>query len=87
MRLDAANRAIEDYVLLPSRLKAGRYVWLSSDCLRRHHGVRCAGREELIKAIMEKLAKSNHVVPTKSAPLKKRTTPGPPKAKVAPERH
>lgn len=87
MRLDAANRAIEDYVLLPSRLKAGRYVWLSTDCVRRHHGVRCDGREELIKTIMEKLAKSNHVVPTKSAPPKKRMTPGRPKAKGAPGRH
>ncbi|MGY3233312.1 DNA invertase Pin-like site-specific DNA recombinase [Bradyrhizobium sp. USDA 4448] len=87
MRLDAANRAIEDYVLLPSRLKAGRYVWLSADCLCRHHGVRCAGKEELIKAIMERLAKANHVVPTKSAPLKKRTIPGRPKAKAAPGRH
>jgi hypothetical protein len=34
MRLDAANREIEDYVLLPAPLRSGRYVWLSSDSLR-----------------------------------------------------
>ncbi|MDA9438728.1 hypothetical protein XH98_06225 [Bradyrhizobium sp. CCBAU 51745] len=31
MRLDAANKIIEDYVLLPPPMRAGRYVWLSSD--------------------------------------------------------
>ncbi|TYO66287.1 hypothetical protein FXV83_12195 [Bradyrhizobium hipponense] len=73
MRLDATNRAIEDYVLLSSPLRAGRYVWLSSDSLRRHHGVPCAGKEELIKAIKARLAKSNHAARASSAPLNKRT--------------
>ncbi|PSO22716.1 hypothetical protein C7G41_33900 [Bradyrhizobium sp. MOS002] len=81
MRLDAANKKIEDYVLLPSPPQAGRYVWISSESLRRQRGVRCAGREELIIAIMEKLAKSNHVVPTKSVPPNKQTKQGRPKAK------
>lgn len=45
MRLDAANKAIEDYVLLPSPLKAGRYVWLSSDSLRRNAGRFAPGRK------------------------------------------
>jgi DNA invertase Pin-like site-specific DNA recombinase len=81
MRLDAANKAIEDYVLLPSPLKAGRYVWLSSDSLRRNRGVHCVGKEELFGAIKAKLAKSNHAAPTRSVPLNKRTKLGRPKAK------
>lgn len=81
MRLDAANKAIEDYVLLSSPLKAGRYVWLSSDSLRRHHGALCAGKEALFEAIKAKLAKSNHAAPTSSVPLKKPTKPGQPTAK------
>lgn len=81
MRLDAANKAIEDYVLLPSPLKAGRYVWLSSDSLRRHHGALCAGKETLFGAIKAKLAKSNHAAPTSSVPLKKQTKLGRPRAK------
>lgn len=81
MRLDAANKAIEDYVLLSSGLRAGRYVWLSSDSLRRHHGIQCAGKEELITAIKARLATSNHAAPAKSAPLNKRTKLCRPKTK------
>lgn len=81
MRLDAANKVIEDYVLLPSPSKAGRYVWLSSDSLRRHHGALCAEKETLFEAIKAKLAKSNHAAPTSSVPLKKQMKLGRPRAK------
>lgn len=81
MRLDAANRAIEDYVLLPSPLKAGRYVWLSSDSLRQHHGTLCAEKEALFETIKAKLAKSNHAAPTSSVPLKRQTKLCRPRAK------
>lgn len=81
MRLDAANKAIEDYVLLPCPLKAGRYVWLSVDSLRRHHGALFFRKEALFEAIKAKLAKSTHAAPTSSVPLKKQTKQGRPRAK------
>lgn len=58
MRLNAANREIEDYVLLSSPLRAGRYLWLSSDSLRRHRGVLYAEKGALFGAITATLAKS-----------------------------
>lgn len=81
MRLDAANRAIEDYVLLPPSLRAGRYVWLSSDSLRRHRGALFAGKDALFGAIKEKLARSIRGVSTRSVPPNKRKKPGLPKTK------
>lgn len=81
MRLDAANKVIEDYVLLSSPLKAGRYVWLSSDSLRRHRGTLCAEKETLFEAIKAKLAKPNHAAPTSSVPLKRQTKLCRPRAK------
>ncbi|NYG44867.1 hypothetical protein GGD67_002315 [Bradyrhizobium sp. IAR9] len=79
MRLDAANRAIEDYVLLPPSLRAGRYVWLSSDSLRRHRGALYAGKDALFGAIKAKFARTNHAALTRSVPLSKRTKPSRPK--------
>lgn len=81
MRLDAANRAIEDYVLLPPPLRAGRYVWLSSDSLRQHRGALYAGKDALFGAIKEKLARSIRGVSTRSVPPNKRKKPGLPKTK------
>src|SRR3954454_11341329 len=78
MRLDAANREIEDYVLLPAPLRSGRYVWLSSDSLRRRQGALTRKRFGAIKA---RLAKTNRAAPTSSAPSKKRSKSGRPKAK------
>ncbi|MGY8706001.1 recombinase family protein [Bradyrhizobium sp. 18BD] len=71
MRLDATNKAIEDYVLLPPKLRAGRYIWLSSGSLTRHHGIHCPGMSELIAVIKARLAASNHAAPTMSAPRNK----------------
>src|SRR3954452_19026867 len=80
MRLDAANREIEDYVLLFSPLRSGRYVWLSSDSLRRHRGALYQEKETLFGAIKATLAKTNRLGPTSSAPPKKRSS-GRPKTK------
>jgi hypothetical protein len=80
MRLDAANREIEDYVLLPAPLRSGRYVWLSSDSLRRHRGALYQEKETLFGAIKATLAKTNRLGPTSSAPPKKRSS-GRPKTK------
>lgn len=58
MRLDAANRAIEDYVLLPASSRSGRYLWLSSGSLRRHRGALYRKRGALFGAIKATLAKT-----------------------------
>jgi hypothetical protein len=58
MRLDAANREIEDYVLLPAPSKSGRYVWLSSDSLRRRRGAPYGEKRALFGAIKATLAKT-----------------------------
>jgi hypothetical protein len=81
IRLDAANRTIKDYVLLPPPLRAGRYIWLSSDSLRRHRAALYPGKDALFGAIKAKLARSIHVAPTRSAPLNKRTKPSRSKTK------
>ncbi|MBB4382959.1 recombinase family protein [Bradyrhizobium sp. SBR1B] len=81
MRLDAENREIEDYVLLPASLKSGRYVWLSSSSLRRRRGAVYREKGALFGAIKATLAKSTRAAPTSSAPSKKRPKSGQPKAK------
>ncbi|MET4717158.1 DNA invertase Pin-like site-specific DNA recombinase [Bradyrhizobium japonicum] len=81
MRLDAANREIEDYVLLPASLRSGRYVWLASGSLRRHRGALYRERGTLFAAIKATLAKTTRAAPTSSAPPKKRSRSGQPKAK------
>lgn len=86
MRLDATNRAIQDYVLLPAPLRAGRYLWLSSDSLRRHRGALYTEKEPLFAAIKAKLERSNRAAPTSSAPSRKRSKSGRPKAKGFGER-
>jgi hypothetical protein len=53
---------IEDYVLAPAPLRAGRYLWL-----RRHQGVLYAKKGALFRAIKATLAKSNRAAPTSSA--------------------
>ncbi|WP_459593672.1 recombinase family protein [Bradyrhizobium diazoefficiens] len=81
MRLDGANREIEDYVLLPASSKSGRYVWLSSGSLRRRRGALYRKRGALFDAIKATLAKTTRAAPTSSAPSKKRSKSGQPKAK------
>lgn len=81
MRLDAANRKIEDYVLLPATLKSGRYVWLSSGSLRRHRGALYGEKGALFAAIKATLAKTSRAAPTSSAPSKRRSKSVQPKAK------
>ncbi|MCA1382709.1 recombinase family protein [Bradyrhizobium sp. BRP23] len=80
MRLDVTNKTIEDYVLLPPKLRAGRYVWLSTGALARHRGVYCAGMSDLIKAIMATLT-ANHDVPAMSARQNTPAKKGHPKAR------
>lgn len=81
MRLDAKNKVIEDYVLLPAKLRAGRYVWLSSGSLTRHHGVHCQGMTELIKAIKASLSAESCGATAMSTPQNKPGKRGRPKAR------
>jgi hypothetical protein len=71
MRLDAANRQIEDYVLLPAPLRSGRYVWLSSDSLRRRQGALYEEKGALFGAIKATLAKTN--VPPQPAQYRRKS--------------
>lgn len=76
LRLNAANNAVEDYLLLPSRLKAGCYVWLSDDALSRHQAVRFRTLEELVGEAKVRLAESTRAASTNQAPRNKRMKPG-----------
>ncbi|WP_256807509.1 recombinase family protein [Bradyrhizobium sp. Bra64] len=87
LRLDKSNRAIEDYLLLPSRLKAGRYVWLSDDALTRHHAVRFPTFEKLVHELKVRLGEATRAESAKRAPRNKRTKQGRPKTKSARVRH
>jgi hypothetical protein len=68
MRLDAANREIEDYVLLPAPLRSGRYVWLSSDSLRRRQG---ALYEEKVRCHQGKAGKNQPCRPNQLSTVEK----------------
>ncbi|MDN4987121.1 recombinase family protein [Bradyrhizobium sp. WYCCWR 13022] len=81
MRLDRANRQIEDYVLLPASLRSGRYVWLSSGSLRRHRSALYRERGALYGAIKATLAKPSRAAPASSAKSTNRSKAGQPKAK------
>lgn len=79
MQLNAANRAIEDYVLLPVPVQTGRYVRLSSDSLHRHRGALCDGKNALFGVINENLARSTRDASSRSGPPNKRKKPSRPK--------
>lgn len=81
LRLNTTNRAIEDYLLLPSRLKAGRYVWLSDDSLSRHQAGRFRTFEELVREVKARFGESTRAGSTKRAPRNRRTKLGRPKTK------
>lgn len=87
LRLNTTNSAIEDYVLLPTRLKAGRYVWLSDDSLSRHQAGRFRTFEELVREIKLKVGESTRAGSTKRAPRNRRTKLGRPKTKNVRVRH
>lgn len=72
LRLDKCNSTIQDYLLLPSHLKAGRYVWLSDASLSRHQATRYGTLEELVAATTARLAGANRVATAKQGPRNKR---------------
>lgn len=87
LRLNKSNRAIEDYLLLPSRLKAGRYVWLSDDSLTRHDAVRFPTFEKLVHELKVRFGEANRAESAKRAPRNRRTRQSQPKTKSARVRH
>lgn len=72
LRLDKSNSTIQDYLLLPSQLKAGRYVWLSDITLSRHHASRYRTLEELVAEITARLAGPNRTASAKQYRRNKR---------------
>jgi DNA invertase Pin-like site-specific DNA recombinase len=87
LRLNKSNRAIEDYLLLPSRLKAGRYVWLSDDSLTRHHAVRFPTFEKLVHELKVRFGEATRAGSAKRAPRNRRKKPSRPKTKSGRVRH
>lgn len=87
LRLNSTNSAVEDYLLLPSRLKAGRYVWLSDDSLSHHHAARYQTFEELVGEVKVRLGESTRAGSTKRALQNKRLKLGRSRTKSARARH
>lgn len=84
IRLDCANQAIQDYVLLPVAAKCrGAYLRLSDTALARLDAVRFDTLDQLIDEIKRRAAKTSHAVRAKRAPPSKRARPGRPKTKNA----
>jgi DNA invertase Pin-like site-specific DNA recombinase len=54
-RLNDANRAVQDYLLLPAAERAERYLRLSDTALARHRAVRIENFDELIREIKSRL--------------------------------
>jgi hypothetical protein len=50
-RLNDANKAIQDYLLLPAAERAERYLRLSDTALARHRAVRFENFDELTREI------------------------------------
>jgi DNA invertase Pin-like site-specific DNA recombinase len=55
IRLNEANKAIHDYLLLPSSARTGPYLRLSDTSLVRHKAVRVESLDELIRELKGKL--------------------------------
>jgi DNA invertase Pin-like site-specific DNA recombinase len=55
LRLDEANQAIEDYLLLPAKRRARLRLWLSDISLARYDAVRVKDMDELIREIKKRL--------------------------------
>jgi hypothetical protein len=54
-RLNDANRAIQDYLLLPAAERTEKYLRLSDTALARHRAVRFENFDELIREIKSRL--------------------------------
>ncbi|TWB07191.1 recombinase family protein [Bradyrhizobium stylosanthis] len=87
LRLNAANDAIEDYLLLPSQLEAGRYVWLSDHSLSHHQAACFRTLEQLAEEVKARLGEAIRAASAKRAPQNKRGKAGRTRTTSARVRH
>jgi len=71
VRLDEANKAIHDYLLVPAPESARPYLTLSEAALARHKAVRVESMDELIGEIKAKLMASSNAASAKPRPQNK----------------
>ena len=81
LRLDDANKVIQDYVLLPASDIAKPYLTLSDAALVRHNAVRVETVGELIREVKVRFISSSRAAPAKPTPRNKRRRPSSPKTK------
>jgi DNA invertase Pin-like site-specific DNA recombinase len=81
LRLDDANKVIQDYVLVPASDIAKPYLTLSDAALVRYNAVRVETVDELIREIKTRFTTSSHAAPAKPTLQNKRRKPSRPKTK------
>ncbi|MEH2499550.1 DNA invertase Pin-like site-specific DNA recombinase [Bradyrhizobium sp. AZCC 1678] len=79
LRLNEANKAVQDYVVLPASGGSGAYVRLSDAALIRQKAARVDSLDELIREIKMGLIAPNRVAPAMPAAKSKRRKPIRPK--------
>ena len=72
LRLNPANKAVLDYVVLPAPEGTGPYVRLSNADLIRRNAVRIETLDDLIQEIRARAISSNYTAPAKRPPQNKR---------------
>ncbi|KRR23270.1 recombinase family protein [Bradyrhizobium retamae] len=80
LRLNAPNKEIQDYVLVPAS-GCPRYLTLSDASLARHRAVRVATVDELIAEVKVRIILSTHAAPAKLTQQNKRRKLSRPKTK------
>ena len=85
VRLNEANKAIQDYVILPASGRTGAYVRLSAAALARQKAVPLASLDELIRKI--RTIASSHAASAKPELQNKRTRSSQPKTRNGRARH
>jgi hypothetical protein len=65
LRLNEANKVVQDYVLLPAAGTAKPYLTLSDGALARHKAVRVDTVNELVRNIEARFTSSSHAAPAK----------------------
>jgi hypothetical protein len=87
LRLNEANKVVQDYVLLPSPGTAKPYLTLSDGALARHKAVRVDTVNELLRNIKARFTSSSHAAPAKPTRRNKRRKPSRPKTRNVRARH
>ena len=87
LRLNGANKEIEDYLLLPAPDSPTRYQTLSDASLARHRAVRVETVGELIRELKARFMSANHAAPAKPIRQNKRRKSSRPRTRNGRARH